>query len=82
MPELVHHFEDEYEGPRYTYGLALRPLSAFTVPGGWIIGSARPAAHFLFGVVDFARELTPAECDRFDLILVASPADDDPEDEG
>jgi hypothetical protein len=67
-------FSDEYDGPRWTYGLTYRPLSTATVPKGWLIDFAKPVpnAGFAFGTVDYPRELTPEEVRAFELTLVSA----------
>ena len=64
-------FNDNYTGPRFTYGLIYRPMARFVVPGGWIIDSSRPHPDYpTFGVVDYPRPLTEQELLRYDMILV------------
>ena len=69
MPKML--FDDDYTGPRYTYGLTYRPLARFAVPDGWVIDSSRPHSDYpTFGVVDYPRPLTEQELYRYDMILI------------
>ena len=59
-----------YKGPRYTYGMTLRPLDINTTPkGGQITGSYdtedKRARH---GSVQYARKLTQAELKKWDMV--------------
>jgi len=65
-------FDDEYQGPRFRYGLRYRPLSTWNVPAGWIVGSARPHPDFAHGTVDYPREVPPDLVEGYELELVAS----------
>jgi hypothetical protein len=71
-------YDDEYTGPRWTYGLRYRPLGTGAVPAGWIVGSLREPtsrpARFPHGTVDYPRELTGAEVAGYELTRV-SPED-------
>lgn len=63
-------FDDDYAGPRWTYGLSNRPLGSAQVPAKWIIFSDRPHPKYGHGTVDYSRELTPHEVYAFELELV------------
>ena len=63
-------YSDTYTGPRWTYGLTLRPVASVHLPKGWIVLSGKPHADFRYGTIDFPRELTAAEIDNFDLQFV------------
>ena len=64
-------FDDEYTGPRFTYGLTLRPLARFHIPDGWIIDSDKYDKDFpRYGIVDYPVELTAEQLYRYDLVFV------------
>lgn len=63
-------FDDEYTGPRYTYGLRNRPAGYAQVPPGWIIESNRKDPRFNFGTIDYPTELTPEQVYSFELTPV------------
>lgn len=66
-------FDDEYKGPRWTYGLTYRPISIGTIPQGWIIDSQKDHPNFpSFGTIDYPKELTEKEVSSFELIEVKS----------
>lgn len=61
-------FDDEYKGPRWTYGLTYRPIGIGAVPRGWIIGSQKDHPSYPnFGTIDYSRELTEKEVRSFEL---------------
>lgn len=62
-------YDDEYHGPRYRYGLTLRPLGA-GVPRGWITFSDRPSTdpRCPFGTVDYPAPLSDFEVSQLSLI--------------
>ena len=64
-------FDDEYTGPRWTYGLTFRPLMIATTPKGWIVGSLRDSEEFRHGMVDFPFELSEDQCQSYELELCA-----------
>jgi hypothetical protein len=66
-------FDDEYDGPRFTYGLQNRPLDSFHVPDGWIIGSDRQSDTFTHGTVQYPRALSLDEMEAFELSPAGSP---------
>ena len=66
MSEFI--FDDEYEGPRFTYGVTLRPVTRFNIPDGWIIGSDRPNPSYRFGTIDYPYQLSPDKISHYDLI--------------
>ncbi len=51
-------YDDEYSGPRWTYGLTHRPLWNGGVPKGYIILSNRTHPDFIFGTIDYQEQLT------------------------
>lgn len=64
-------FDDEYSGPRFTYGLTFRPAGIGTVPKGRIVGSNKSSADFpVFGTIDYSRKLTEDELYQFELVKV------------
>lgn len=68
---MDQHYDDTYQGERWTYGLTYRPLGYAQVPAGWIIWSDRPHATFQHGTVDYPRELTAQEISSYQLTPVA-----------
>lgn len=61
-------FDNEYTGPRWTYGLTYRPISIGAIPKGWIIDSQKDHPDFpTFGVVDYPRQLTEKEVCSYEL---------------
>ena len=70
MAKMV--FDDDYDGPRWTYGLLFRPLGFAQVPDGWIIQSDRKHKDFSnHGTVDYPRELTDREVESFQLTFLS-----------
>ncbi len=70
MPRAESYFDDTYTGPRWRYGLSLRPLGPYNVPDGAIIGSWDRDGRFAYGTVAYPRELTREECDHYDLTWI------------
>lgn len=71
MTQQTTLFDDDYTGPRYTYGLTLRPLARFHIPDGWIIDSDKYHQDYpRYGVVDYPAELNADQLYRYDLVLV------------
>jgi hypothetical protein len=62
--------DDEYQGPRWRYGLRNRPVMIGTVPRGRIVQSERPHPNFLYGTVDFPFELSAEDVYGYELELV------------
>jgi hypothetical protein len=63
--------DEEYTGPRYTYGLSYRPAGYSHMPDGWIVGSEKEHPAFpSFGTVDYPRPLTDEEVQSFQLDTV------------
>lgn len=67
-------FDDEYNGPRWTYGLVYRPLTRFAVPDGWIIGSNRDHSAYRHGTVDYPQQLPEHDLKAYELVEVKTPA--------
>ena len=64
-------FDDEYSGPRWRYGLSLRPVSAGGVPRGFVVFSDHPDARFpTFGTIDFPFPIDPDVIVQMDLTPV------------
>lgn len=63
-------FDDQYEGPRYRYGLRYRPVAIGAVPKGWIIGSLRPHPDYRHGTVDYPERLADRVATSYELALV------------
>lgn len=64
-------FDNEYAGPRFTYGMIFRPASIGTVPVGRIIESNKSSPDFpVFGTIDYPCELTEEELYQFELVKV------------
>ncbi len=64
-------YNDEYTGPRFSYGLRNRPLSLGAQPKGWIIDSLRPGdgtRDTRHGIVDYPHELTENEVSAYELV--------------
>jgi hypothetical protein len=68
------YFNEDYTGPRWTYGMIYRPLSIGAQPKGFIIGSVKPHDGFNHGTVDYPRELTRDEVESYQLERVVEPA--------
>jgi len=66
-------FDDDYPGPRWTYGLTYRHATLGAVPRGAILLSERQHPDYRHGTVDYPRPLTAEECRAFDLTPVAAP---------
>jgi hypothetical protein len=63
-------FDDTYTGPRWTYGLSLRPLGYARVPDGWIVSSDRPHPRYAHGTVDYPHPLDERQARQMDLELI------------
>ena len=61
--------DEEYTGPRWTYGLKFRPMMMGGQSKGFIIGSERVNQAWRFGTVQYPRELTAEELYSFELEL-------------
>ena len=66
----MNFFDDEYEGPRWRYGMTFRPLMIGAQPRDFIIQSDRKHPNFRHGTVDYPRLLTDKEIYDFELTLV------------
>lgn len=69
MPE----FDEDYKGPRYTYGLMNRPAGYAQIPEGWIVGSQREHPYFHHGSIDYPFELPEAQVTSFELTPLEGP---------
>lgn len=64
-------FNEDYTGPRVTYGLTIRPVARFNIPDGWIIGSQKAHPDFRrYGTIDYPFELTQEQLHHYDMIKV------------
>lgn len=63
-------FDDDYKGPRWTYGMTYRPIGIGAIPKGWIINSQKDHSAFRFGTIDYPKELTEKEVRSFELTEV------------
>lgn len=66
--EPTRLWDDEYTGPRYTYGLPYRPLVPYGAPAGWILKSDRPHPDFPFGTVAYPSPLTAGQMQGAELV--------------
>lgn len=62
-------YDDEYQGPRFRYGLTYRP-APWGVPTGFIVGSGREHPDFRFGTIDYPFEIDPRVANQMDLTRV------------
>lgn len=46
-------YNDDYKGPRWTYGLSYRPVGMAMVPDGYIIWSDKEHTKYRFGTLDY-----------------------------
>lgn len=60
-------FDTDYKGPRFSYGCWYRPPGYAQIPDGWIVGSDRPHPDYPHGTIDYPRELTSEEVERYQL---------------
>ncbi len=67
-------FDDEYNGPRWTYGLVYRPLARFAVPDGWIISSNKDHPAYRHGTIDYPHQLPERDLKAYELVEVKTPA--------
>lgn len=67
-------FDDEYTGPRFTYGCAYRPAIGANIPRGSILFSGRPHPGYAHGTIDYPEALDAATAERFDLTDLSAPA--------
>lgn len=63
-------WDDTYDGPRWRYGLTLRPFGPYMPRDGLILGSWDRDGRFAFGTVAYARPLTQFQVDQFSLVQV------------
>jgi len=64
-------FSDEYEGPRWTYGLQYRPFGIGTLPEGFLIGSLKEdGTPFPYGTIQYPFELSEKQVSSFQLSFV------------
>lgn len=63
-------YDDEYGGPRFTYGLTYRPLDYGSIPDGWIVFSDRIHPDFYFGTIDYPFELPERLVKSFQLTQI------------
>lgn len=63
--------DDEYTGPRWTYGLQYRPIVGAGVPKGFIVFSDRKDDRFRHGTVDYPFQLTEEQIEHAELVFVA-----------
>lgn len=69
MPNFIYH--EDYTGPRYTYGLTIRPVARFNIPDGWIIGSqGKHEKYPRYGTIDYPFALTEEQTFHYDMKLV------------
>lgn len=76
MPQTEFIYDDEYDGPRWRYGLTYRPPSGSSLPSGWIIWSDRKSSKFAHGTIEYPRELTPQEIAAYELVDLGKVIDD------
>lgn len=63
-------YDDEYNGPRWRYGLNYRPANYGAVPNGYIVFSDRPDQRFNFGTLDYPTQLREEEVRGYELTFV------------
>lgn len=66
-------FDDEYIGPRWTYGVTIRPIARFNIPDGWIIDSQNSHPKYRHGTVDYPHRLRDEEVSHYDMVLIIEP---------
>jgi hypothetical protein len=70
--ELI--FDEDYTGPRWTYGLTHRPAGIGCQPHGRIVGADRKNdTRTLFGSIQYPRELTQVEIEGYELLPLPAP---------
>ena len=67
-------FDEEYTGPRFTYGFRNRPPGIGCQPDGFIAGSDRDHPSYRWGTRQWPRPLTEAEVYSYELELVEAVA--------
>ena len=62
-------YDDTYHGPRWRYGLTLRPIGA-GIPRGFIVFSGRKSTdpRCQFGTVDYPEPLDARTVEQLDLV--------------
>ena len=65
MNDIV--FDEDYTGPRYTYGMIYRPLQIGAQPKGYIIGSLREHPDYRHGTIQYPRQLSEDEIKSYEL---------------
>lgn len=63
-------YDDTYVGPRFTYGMSLRPLQYGAQPNDFIVFSLRDHPKYRHGTIQYPRELTDEECRAYELTLI------------
>ena len=71
----IFTFDDEYTGPRWTYGVTIRPVARFNIPEGWIVDSQKENKKYRFGTVDYPFELSQDDLTHYDMIKEQTPND-------
>lgn len=66
MKDLL--FSADYTGPRYRYGVTLRPALGYNIPAGCLIGSAKFDSRFAHGTIEYPEPLPEDVVWRFDLV--------------
>jgi len=67
----IHIFDDEYTGPRWTYGCTIRPAARFNIPEGYICDSQKEHPQFRsFGTVDYPIALTEEQLNHYDMVFI------------
>lgn len=60
-------YDEDYHGARWTYACTHRPPGYAAVPDGRIVGGDRPHPTYQFGTIQYPRQLTAEEINRYEL---------------
>ncbi len=63
-------YDEDYTGPRYTYGFRNRPAGIGCQPNGRIIGSGKQHKDFRHGTFDWPFELNEEQLYSYELTKV------------
>lgn len=72
----MRHYDSTYTGTRIRYALLASRFAPKQVPADYIVDSQRPHEDYVFGTIDFPRELTAEEVCRYQLLKLTRPAEE------
>lgn len=76
LPAMI--YDDTYNGPRYRYGLTLRPLAMVHIPKDFILWSDRRHPEYPYGTVDYPVQLSADDVSAYSLAPLGESAPHEP----